>query len=103
MDVRLPDGTVIRGVPDGMTKAELTTKLKANGYDVSGLMPKAPQQDFSAEADVGPMEAGLIAAGRGTDRLIKGAQQLYYGAKSQFERPTLSSLIVGKPSQQKLM
>ena len=37
MDVRLPDGTIIRGVPDGTTKAQLTEKLKANGYDVSLL------------------------------------------------------------------
>ena len=34
MDVRLPDGTVIRNVPDGTTKAQLTEKLKANGYDL---------------------------------------------------------------------
>lgn len=39
MDVRLPDGTVIQNIPDGTTKAELTAKLKANGYDVSGLAP----------------------------------------------------------------
>jgi hypothetical protein len=38
MDVRLPDGTVIKGVPDGMSKADLTAKLQANGYDVSKLM-----------------------------------------------------------------
>jgi hypothetical protein len=37
MDVRLPDGTVIRGVPDNITKAELTDKLARNGYDVSKL------------------------------------------------------------------
>ena len=37
MDVRLPDGTVIKNVPDGMSKADLTAKLKANGYDVSKL------------------------------------------------------------------
>jgi hypothetical protein len=37
MDVRLPDGTVIKGVPDGMSKADLTAKLAANGYDVSKL------------------------------------------------------------------
>lgn len=35
MDVRLPDGTIVQGVPDGMTKADLTAKLKANGHDVS--------------------------------------------------------------------
>ena len=37
MDVRLPDGTIIKGVPDGMSKADLTAKLAANGYDVSRL------------------------------------------------------------------
>ena len=39
MDVTLPDGTVIQGVPDGMSKADLTLKLKNNGYDVSKLEP----------------------------------------------------------------
>lgn len=37
MDVRLPDGTVIQGVPDNISKAELTAKLARNGYDVSKL------------------------------------------------------------------
>jgi hypothetical protein len=44
MDVRLPDGTIIKGVPDGMSKADLTAKLQANGYDVSKLTaPSVPQ------------------------------------------------------------
>lgn len=34
MDVTLPDGTVVKGVPDGTTKAQLAEKLKANGRDV---------------------------------------------------------------------
>lgn len=40
MDVRLPDGTVIKNVPDGTTKAQLVEKLKANGYDISALGEK---------------------------------------------------------------
>ena len=40
MDVRLPDGTVIKNVPDGTTKAQLVEKLKANGYDISALEEK---------------------------------------------------------------
>lgn len=44
MDVRLPDGTVIRNVPDGMSKAELTEKLARNGYDVSKLSAPVPAQ-----------------------------------------------------------
>jgi hypothetical protein len=44
MDVRLPDGTIIKGVPDGMSKADLTAKLQANGYDIGKLTaPAAPQ------------------------------------------------------------
>ena len=37
MDVRLPDGTIITNVPDGITKAQLDAKLHANGYDLSKL------------------------------------------------------------------
>ncbi len=37
MDVRLPDGTMIQNVPDDMSKADFTAKLRANGYDVSKL------------------------------------------------------------------
>ena len=37
MDVRLPDGTVIQNVPDGMSKADLTAKLQSNGYDITKL------------------------------------------------------------------
>lgn len=37
MDVKLPDGTVVKNVPDNITKAELTAKLQKNGYDISRL------------------------------------------------------------------
>ena len=37
MDVRLPDGTIIQGVPEGTSRAELIEKLRRNGYDVSKL------------------------------------------------------------------
>jgi len=37
MDVRLPDGTVIKNVPDGTTKQQLLDKLQAKGYDVQKL------------------------------------------------------------------
>ena len=48
MDVRLPDGTIIKNVPDGMSKADLTAKLSANGYDISKL-----------EAPAGPSGGGI--------------------------------------------
>jgi hypothetical protein len=63
MDVRLPDGTIIRDVPDGMSKADLTTKLKANGYDMAGL--GAPVADTAAPKKGGGVAqtAGNVVAG----------------------------------------
>ena len=58
MDVRLPDGTVIRGVPDGMSKADLTAKLQANGYDVSKLAQEAPPAEgMPQQRQAAPMVA----------------------------------------------
>lgn len=37
MDIQLPDGTMVHDVPDGMSKADLTAKLVANGYDATLL------------------------------------------------------------------
>lgn len=34
MDVRLPDGTIIQGVPEGTTKADLVARLQRNGMAV---------------------------------------------------------------------
>lgn len=35
MDVQLPDGTILRGIPEGTSKADILAKLQANGRDVS--------------------------------------------------------------------
>lgn len=53
MDVRLPDGTIVKNVPDNITKADLTAKLKANGYDVSKLEAPATAGGVAAEAGKG--------------------------------------------------
>src|SRR6202158_6137805 len=49
MDVQLPDGTTVKGVPDGTSKADLFAKLKANGHPVDDSWlgtsaPKTPEQ-----------------------------------------------------------
>lgn len=52
MDVRLPDGTIIRNVPEGTTKAQLTEKLAANGFDIGKLQPvetTAARENVAAE------------------------------------------------------
>lgn len=58
MDVTLPDGTIIRGVPDGMSKADLTLKLKSNGYDVSKL--ESPSVMGEIKQGAGNLAAGLV-------------------------------------------
>ena len=79
MDVRLPDGRVIRGVPEGTSKAELTAKLRANGLlpeeqaDTAPVMASAAAAPQSADEGVrpeldnqiGPVEKSLIGIGRG--------------------------------------
>jgi len=53
MNVRLPDGTLIKNVPDNMTKAELTAKLSANGYDAGKLSGGASKGTGSDAIDAG--------------------------------------------------
>jgi hypothetical protein len=57
MDVQLPDGTTVKGVPDGTSKADLFAKLKANGHPVDdswlGSTPAAPAPKQSMPAFVG--------------------------------------------------
>lgn len=62
MNVKLPDGTIITGIPDGTTKAQLIEKLKNNGYDTSGLEdttqpdPQAAPADAPADPQAAPAE-----------------------------------------------
>lgn len=78
MDVRLPDGTVIRGVPDGITKAELTAKLQSNGYDVSKLSSPAETSTVDNIAD-GAKNLGMGFLRGAKDVVDTGAQLLSSG------------------------
>jgi len=61
MDVRLPDGTVIQNVPDGISKAELTAKLKSNGYDVSKLAaPDTAEPKFTPRVPEAPSTMRVV-------------------------------------------
>jgi hypothetical protein len=78
MDVRLPDGTVIQGVPDGISKADLVAKLARNGYDVSKLAQAAvpndvPQTDASGNYIPSPKPA-TPADPSLVDRIIGGGE-----------------------------
>lgn len=77
MDVNLPDGRVLRNVPDGTTRSQIIAKLKAAGEDVSWATPKLPTGAEMLAQETGPGEAFLVGAGRKTDQIIAGAKQLY--------------------------
>jgi hypothetical protein len=75
MDVRLPDGTIIQNVPDGMSKADLVSKLRANGYDVSKLeTPTAPAYDPTEGMSGG--DKFLAGVGKGMTDVARGVGQL---------------------------
>lgn len=68
MDVQLPDGTILRGVPEGTTKAQIVDKLKANGRAVPAEWLEAPaEQPKPAVVGIGesirdiPRQLGLTA------------------------------------------
>ena len=56
MDVRLPDGTLLRNVPDGMSKADLTAKLASNGYDIGKLGAPAAEPKASVSVEAAPAQ-----------------------------------------------
>lgn len=67
-DIRMPDGTVIQNVPEGLTQAQLLSKLKANGYDTAKLLTPVGSTDAPADAvpmdGVAPVPAPVAVAPR---------------------------------------
>lgn len=57
-DVRMPNGTIIKNVPAGITKAQLDAKLAKNGFNLAELT--TPPQKPSAIENI-PLVGGLIA------------------------------------------
>lgn len=52
MDVQLPNGLLVKDVPDGITKDELVAKLQANGIDTSWYEKTDKYPTLAAAADV---------------------------------------------------
>lgn len=75
MDVRLPDGTLIQGIPEGTTKEQLTAKLASRGYDVSTLGAGAPSQPAPQPVPGAPLTA-MDKFQRGLRDPIDGGAQL---------------------------
>lgn len=52
MDVKLPDGTIVKGVPDGTTKLELFHRLREANHPAANSLVKDIVKDYN-EPDVG--------------------------------------------------
>lgn len=90
MDVQLPDGTTVKGVPDGTTKAQLATKLRANGRTVpddwlksaapSGSPPEPPEIPTVEGAQLGMAETGAAmgtgAVGAGVGNIVAAVREI---------------------------
>lgn len=82
MNVTLPDGTVVQGVPDNITKADLAAKLKANGM-------KVPDAWMGAPAPKGPTLGQDVAAP------FQAAASLAMGALAPLGA-SIENLVTGK-------
>ena len=101
MDVQLPDGTIVRGVPDGMSKADLTAKLASNGYDISKLSAtRTPVSTIGAasipgaspEADAALAQERAKLREQGPDKPVSTMDKLTGAAEA------LGSLVTGATS-----
>lgn len=87
MDVRLPDGTIIKNVPDGTTKADLVAKLQGNGMAVpSEWLQAAPQPQ--------PVQETGRAINRGLSYIPR---QLGLTARYALEGPAQAAQVFTEP------
>ena len=75
MDVTLPDGTVIEGVPDGTTKQQLLGKLMKIGHPAAGDLAQRMGGEQTVK-EMGTGERLLVGAGKAGQDLIRGTKQL---------------------------
>lgn len=76
MDVRLPNGTVVSDVPEGMSRRQLLDKLRGNGFDVP-----AEWYTVGPEGAEQPKKSGLLnSLGKGIEGLFSSGQTAYEAA-----------------------
>lgn len=110
--VQGPDGAIhVFEGPDGATPEQVTAFAAQTfgGMKQAPAKPAAPEQDFTRDEAPAflqhPLDAIMrspvtIGAGRTFDRVGKGMEQLFYGAKSKLESPDMTSLVTGKTKSQ---
>jgi hypothetical protein len=84
MDVRLPNGVIVRGVPDGMSRADLAEKLRSNGMDVP--------DDWLAK----PNDGITGAFGKGVESLISSGRTAFGALTGDAEAAAQEGLARGE-------
>jgi hypothetical protein len=73
VDIQLPDGTVLQGVPDGTTKADILAKLRSNGRDTAAMgLEDAPVKPEASMLEGAARGAAPYALGMGGGALVGG-------------------------------
>lgn len=81
MNIELPDGTVLEGIPEGTTKIQLIAKLRASGYNVKPLIEEVIKETSekgknSAIEGMSDIQKFWAGAGKAVYDLGRGAGQL---------------------------
>lgn len=87
MDVRLPNGAIIKNVPEGTTKAQLTEKLRANGYDMSALEPPSRGIAGYVDTTLGNIPKDVMNIGQGLYEAATDPLQTLQNVATAVENP----------------
>jgi hypothetical protein len=87
MDVRLPNGAIIKNVPEGTTKAQLTEKLRANGYDMSALEPPSEGVVGYIDKTLGNIPRDVTNIGQGLYEAATDPLQTLQNLATAIENP----------------
>lgn len=74
MDVRLPNGKIIRGIPEGTTRSEIRQKLLAAGFSDADI--DGPQADVNPTEGMTGGQKFLAGVGKAFSDAAQGARQL---------------------------
>ena len=98
--VQGPDGKIhVFEGPDGASQDQVLAFANQQFSNQKPAAVELPPMQTGPD-DPGAFMAAMIGAGRTSDQIVDGMKQLYFGAKSKFETPTLNDLVLGgTPSQ----
>lgn len=82
MDVRLPDGTIVTNVPEGITQAELMRRLQRTNGPSANRRSRRDEiaqalNEFDPTEGMSPLQKGLASLGAGFADLGLGVKQIY--------------------------